>query len=85
MNEIEFQRLYEAQLTAPTRDERIPAHDRNAAAAMLNVSEQLTGTRLNPSEEYRTWVSPTRAWGTRRASPSSDARYGRRERTGPGA
>ena len=56
MNEIELQRLYEAQLTAQTRDERIPAHDRNAAAAMLNVSERLMGTRLNPSEEYRTWV-----------------------------
>ncbi len=23
---------------------------------MLNVSERLMGTRLNPSEEYRTWV-----------------------------
>ena len=56
MNEIELQRLYEAQLTAQTRNERIPAHDRNAAAAMLNVSERLMGTRLNPSEEYRTWV-----------------------------
>ena len=41
MNEIELQRLYEAQLTAQTRDERIPAHDRNAAAATLNVSERL--------------------------------------------
>ena len=56
MNEIELQRLYEAQLTAQTRNERIPAQDRNAAAAMLNVSERLMGTRLNPSEEYRTWV-----------------------------
>lgn len=56
MNEIELQRLHEAQLTAQTRDERIPAHDRNAAAAILNVSERLMGTRLNPGEEYRTWV-----------------------------
>ena len=56
MNEIDLQRLYEAQLTAQTRNERIPAQDRNAAAAMLNVSERLMGTRLNPSEEYRTWV-----------------------------
>ena len=51
MSEIELQRLYEVPLTAPTRDERIRAHDRSAAAAMLNVSERLMGTRLNPSEE----------------------------------
>ena len=43
------------RLTARTRD-RIPAHDRNAAASMLHVSGRLMGTRLNPSEEYWTWV-----------------------------
>ena len=56
MNEIELKRLYEAQLTAQTRDGRIPVHDRSAAAVMLNVSVRLTGTRLDPAEEYRTWV-----------------------------
>ena len=56
MNEIELTRLYEAQLTAQTRDERVPVTDRNAAAAMLNVAERLMGTRLNPTEEHRTWV-----------------------------
>ena len=56
MNEIELQRLYEAQLTAQTTDERIPVHDRNAAAAVLHASGRLLGAMLRPGDEHRTWV-----------------------------
>ena len=53
MNEIELQRLYEVQLTAQTGDERIPVHDRNAAAAVLDASGRLLGARLRPGDEHR--------------------------------
>ena len=56
MNEIELQRLYEVQLTAQTGDERIPVHDRNAAAAVLDASGRLLGARLRPGDEHRMWV-----------------------------
>ena len=56
MNEFELQRLYEAQLTAQVADPRLPAHDRNAAAAVLAVSDRLLGAKLRPANESRTWV-----------------------------
>ena len=56
MNELELQRLYEAQLTAQIADERIPAHDRSAAVAVLEASGRLLGARLPPADEHRTWV-----------------------------
>ena len=56
MNDFELQRLYEAQLTAQVADERLPAHDRNAAAAVLAASRRLTGAGLRPGDERRTWV-----------------------------
>ena len=56
MNEFELQRLYEAQLTAQIVDERIPAHDRSAAGAVLDASGRLLGARLPPGDEHRMWV-----------------------------
>ena len=56
MNEFELQRLYEAQLTVQVADVRLPAHDRNAAAAVLAASRQLPGAMLRPGDEHRTWV-----------------------------
>ena len=56
MNEFELQRLYEAQLTAQIADERIPAHERSAARAVLDASGRLLGARLPPADEHRTWV-----------------------------
>ncbi len=54
MNEFELQRLYEAELTAQIADERIPAHDRNAAGAVLAASGRLLGAMLRPRDEPRT-------------------------------
>ena len=56
MNENELQRLYEVLLTAQTGDERIPVHDRNAAAAVLDTAGRLLGARLRPGDEHRMWV-----------------------------
>ena len=56
MNEFELQRLSEAQLTAQVADERIPAHDRSAAGAVLDACGRLLGARLPPADEHRTWV-----------------------------
>ncbi len=56
MNEFELQRLYEAQLTAQVADPRLPAHERNAAAAVLAVSDGLLGAGLSPADESRMWV-----------------------------
>ena len=56
MNEIELLRLYEDQLTAQAADNRLPAHDRAAAAAVLAISNRLPGTRLRPTDEPWTWV-----------------------------
>ena len=56
MNEIELQLLYEAQLTAQTGDECLPAHDRDAAAAVLEACDRLLGKGLKPADENRTWV-----------------------------
>ena len=56
MNEFELQRLYEAQLAAQVADVRLPAHDRNAAAAVLAASRRLLGAMLLPGDEPRTWV-----------------------------
>ncbi len=56
MNEFELQRLYEAQLTGQVADPRLPAHDRNAAAAVLAVPDRLLGVMLRPADESRTWV-----------------------------
>ena len=56
MNEFELQRLYEAQLAAQVADVPLPAHDRNAAAAVLAASWRLLGEMLRPGDEHRTWV-----------------------------
>ena len=56
MNELKLQRIYEMQLAAQTGDERIPVHDRNAAAAVLHASGRLLGAMLRPADEHRTWV-----------------------------
>ena len=37
-------------------DERIPAHDRSAAGAVLEASRRLLGARLPSADEHRTWV-----------------------------
>ena len=37
-------------------DLRLPAHDRNAVAAVLAVSDRLLGPKLCPADESRTWV-----------------------------
>ena len=56
MNEFELQRLYQTQLAAQVADVRLPAHDRNAAAAVLAASRRLLGAMLLPGDEPRTWV-----------------------------
>ncbi len=43
-------------MTAQVPDPRLPAHDRNAAAAVLAVSDRLLGARLRPADASRTWV-----------------------------
>ena len=56
MNEIELLRLYQKQLAREVRNTELPAHDRNAAAAVLAASRHLIGARLRSRDEPRTWV-----------------------------
>ena len=56
MNELELQRLYETQLTAQVRNEKLPNHDRTAAGIVLNACGRLRSARLRPEDESRTWV-----------------------------
>ena len=56
MNEIELLRLYQEQLAGQVRNTELPAHDRNAAAAVLAASRHLTSASLHPRDERRTWV-----------------------------
>ena len=56
MNEPELQKLYQTQLMAQVLNGALSPYDQLAAGEMLEVSNRLLGTRLDPAEEHRMWV-----------------------------